>query len=551
MNITMNTANPYNMALDKNPANHVSLSPLSFLKRTAAIYPDRLAIIYGERRQTWAETAARCRRLASALQARGIGHGDTVAVMLPNVPAMLEAHFGIPMTGAVLNTLNTRLDAEAVAFQLEHGEAKALLTDREFARVMRAALDMLGRTDILVVDVEDDTAPPGENLGSVTYEALLAEGNPEHPWHLPADEWDAISLNYTSGTTGNPKGVVTHHRGAYLNSASNVISWNLPQHTTYLWTLPMFHCNGWCFPWTMALIAGTSVCLRRIDPAVIFSLIKAHHITHMCGAPIVYNLLISAPAKLRESLNHTVNGLIAGAAPPVAVIEGCEAAGINLTHVYGLTEVYGPAAICAKHDEWETLPIEDRARLNGRQGVPYALQEDVTVLDTMTMEPVPCDGVTIGEICFRGNVVMKGYLKNEKATAEAFAGGWFHTGDLAVRDASGYIKIKDRSKDVIISGGENISSVEVEDALFHHPAVMSAAVVAEPDPKWGEVPCAFVELKPGHELTQEELIEFCRQHLARFKVPKRVVFGELPKTSTGKVQKFVLRQQVKSASAIE
>ena len=546
----MTSINPYTLGLDKNAANHVSLSPLSFLRRAAAVYPHRTAVIYGEQRQTWAETDARCRRLASALAARGIGEGDTVAVMLPNVPAMLEAHFGIPMVGAVLNTLNTRLDAEAIAFQLQHGEAKALLTDREFSRVIAKALELAGR-DILVIDVEDETAPAGDNVGSMTYEQLLAEGDPAYEWTLPGDEWNAIALNYTSGTTGNPKGVVTHHRGAYLNAASNVISWNLPQHATYLWTLPMFHCNGWCFPWTMALIAGTSVCLRRIDPSVIFWLIKSHHVTHMCGAPIVYNMLISAPAKLREGLNHTVNGLIAGAAPPIAVIEGCEAAGINLTHVYGLTEVYGPAAVCAKQAEWDDLPLDERARLNGRQGVPYALQEAVTVLNPDTMEPVPCDGVTIGEICFRGNVVMKGYLKNEKATKEAFAGGWFHTGDLAVRDASGYIKIKDRSKDVIISGGENISSVEVEDALFHHPAVMSAAVVAEPDPKWGEVPCAFVELKADQHVTEEELIAFCREHIARYKVPKRIVFGELPKTATGKVQKFVLRERVKSASAIE
>ncbi|MFW9617324.1 acyl-CoA synthetase [Aquabacterium sp.] len=547
----MISINPYETGLDKNAANHVSLSPLSFLTRTARIYPNRVAIIYGDLRQTWAETDARCRRLASALIKHGVGKGDTVAVMLPNVPAMFEAHFGVPMTGAVLNTLNTRLDAEALAFQLTHGQAKVLLTDREYARVIRATLDLLGKHDLLVVDVEDELAPPGDRVGTLTYEALLAEGDPQYVWSLPEDEWDAISLNYTSGTTGNPKGVVTHHRGAYLNAASNVISWNMPQHTVYLWTLPMFHCNGWCFPWTMALIAGTNVCLRRIDPAAIFSLIRAHHITHMCGAPIIYNLMISAPAGLREGLTHTVNGLIAGAAPPVAVIEGCEAAGINITHVYGLTEVYGPAAVCAKHDEWQDLPLEERARLNGRQGVPYALQEDVTVLDTLTLQPVPCDGETIGEICFRGNVVMKGYLKNEKATEEAFAGGWFHTGDLAVRDASGYIKIKDRSKDVIISGGENISSVEVEDALYHHPAVMSAAVVAEPDEKWGEVPCAFVEVKPDHDVSQEDLIAFCREHLARFKVPKRIVFGTLPKTSTGKIQKYMLRQQMKSASAIE
>ena len=547
----MNIANPYNMGLDKTPANHVSLSPLSVLRRTARIYPDRVAIIHGHHRQTWAETEQRCLRLASALRQHGIGAGDTVAVMLPNVPAMIEAHFGVPMTGAVLNTLNTRLDADALAFQLEHGQAKVLLTDPEFGQVMRVALDMLGQHDILVIDVVDDLAPEGPRLGALDYEGFLAKGDPHHVWQLPDDEWNAISLNYTSGTTGNPKGVVAHHRGAYLNAVSNAVSWSMPQHAVYLWTLPMFHCNGWCFPWTLALMAGTSVCLRRVDPKLIFELIRQHRVTHLCGAPIVYNLMISAPADWRSGIEHPVHGLIAGAAPPAAVIEGCEAAGIQITHVYGLTEVYGPAAICAPQADWEALGLEERARLKGRQGVPYALQEDVTVLDPSTLQPVPCDGVTVGEVCFRGNVVMKGYLKNERATQEAFAGGWFHTGDLAVRDASGYIKIKDRSKDVIISGGENISSVEVEDALHHHPAVLSAAVVAEPDGKWGEVPCAFVELKPGHDSTPDEIIAFCREHLARFKVPKRVIFGPLPKTATGKIQKFVLRQQMKSASAIE
>jgi fatty-acyl-CoA synthase len=464
---------------------------------------------------------------------------------------MLEAHFGIPMTGAVLNTLNTRLDAEAIAFMLRHGEAKVLLTDREFSKVMSQALTMLGDDAPLVIEVEDDEAPAGAYLGQLNYEALLAEGDPAFAWHRPADEWDAIALNYTSGTTGNPKGVVTHHRGAYLNAASNVISWQLPHHATYLWTLPMFHCNGWCFPWTMALIAGTSVCLRRVDPALIYPLIRQHHITHMCGAPIVYSMLIHASADLRQGIEHTVHGLIAGAAPPAAVIEGCEAAGIALTHVYGLTEVYGPAAVCAKQESWAGLSIEERAMLNGRQGVPYPLQEDVTVLDPMTLQPVPADGETMGEIFFRGNVVMKGYLKNPAATEEAFAGGWFHTGDLAVMYPDGYVKIKDRSKDIIISGGENISSIEVEDTLCRHPAVMLAAVVAQPDEKWGEVPCAFVELKPGAVTTEADIVAFCREHLARFKVPKRVVFVGLPKTSTGKIQKFVLRNQVKSASAIE
>jgi fatty-acyl-CoA synthase len=544
-------ANPYAEGLDKNPANFVALSPLSYLARTAKVYPERLAMIYGKRRQTWGQTYARCCQLAGALAGRGIGPGDTVAAMLPNVPAMLEAHFGVPMTGAVLNTLNTRLDAEAISFMLQHGEAKVLLTDREFAPVIEKALVMLGGKRPLVIEVEDDTAPPGKHLGEVSYEAFLAQGDVKFAWKLPADEWDAISLSYTSGTTGNPKGVVTHHRGAYLNAASNALTWPMPHHATYLWTLPMFHCNGWCFPWTMALIAGTSVCLRRVDPALIFPLIREHHITHMCGAPIVYSMLINAPASLRDGITHTVQGLIAGAAPPAAVIEGCEHAGIDITHVYGLTEVYGPAAVCAKQESWADLPVEERARLNGRQGVPYPLQEDVTVLDPDTMEPVPADGETMGEIFFRGNAVMKGYLKNPVATHEAFAGGWFHTGDLAVMYPDGYVKIKDRSKDIIISGGENISSIEVEDILHKHPAVMLAAVVAKPDGKWGEVPCAFVELKLGAQATEADIIDYCRQHLARFKVPKRIEFVTLPKTSTGKIQKFVLRDQVKSTQAIE
>ena len=547
----MSRANPYDTGLDKNPANFVSLSPLSFIERAAMVYPDRLAVIHGRLRQTWAQTYGRCRRLASALARRGIGRGDTVAVMLPNVPAMVEAHFGVPMAGAVLNTLNTRLDAEAIAFMLQHGEAKLLLTDREFSAVVAKALALLDGPKPVVVDVEDELAPLGEALGQLDYEQLLAEGDPDFAWQLPADEWDAIALNYTSGTTGNPKGVVSHHRGAYLNAASNVITWNLPQHVVYLWTLPMFHCNGWCFPWTLALNAGTSVCLRRVDPALIFPLIREHRVSHMCGAPIVYSMLINAPAELRAGITHTVQGLIAGAAPPATVIEGCERAGIDITHVYGLTEVYGPAAVCAKQEAWASLSVEERAALKGRQGVAYPLQQAVTVLDPETLAPVPADGETMGEIFFRGNIVMKGYLKNPEATAEAFAGGWFHTGDLAVMHPDGYVKIKDRSKDIIISGGENISSIEVEDALHRHPAVMFAAVVAQPDAKWGEVPCAFVELKPGASATEQDITEHCKGLLARFKVPKRVVFGPLPKTSTGKIQKFVLRGAVKSASAIE
>ena len=547
----MSRANPYALGLERNAANHVALSPLSFLERAAFVYPRRPAIVYEGRTQDWRTTSTRCRRLASALARRGIGAGDTVAVMLPNVPAMFEAHFAVPMCGAVLNTLNTRLDAEAIAFMLEHGEARVLFTDREFAPIVGKALQMLGARAPLVIEVEDEAAPAGARLGDITYEQLVEEGDPQFAWQLPADEWDAIALNYTSGTTGNPKGVVTHHRGAYLNAANNVIAWNLANHPVYLWTLPMFHCNGWCFPWTMALVAGTSVCLRRVDPALIWALVREQQVTHLCGAPIVYSMLINAPAELRAGIDRPLHGLIAGAPPPAAVIEGCEAAGIVLTHVYGLTETYGPAAVCAQQVEWAALPAEERARLNGRQGVATPLQQAVAVLDPETMQPVPADGETIGEIFFRGNVVMKGYLKNPGATAEAFAGGWFHTGDLAVMHPDGYVKIKDRSKDIIISGGENISSVEVEDALHRHPAVMLAAVVALPDAKWGEVPCAFVELKPGREASEPELIEFCRSQMARFKVPKRIVFAELPKTSTGKIQKFQLRNRVKSASAIE
>jgi len=547
----MTRSNQYETGLDRNPANFVPLSPLSFIERTASVYPDRAALIHGARRQTWGETYQRCRRLAGALAAQGIGRGDTVAAMLPNVPAMFEAHFGVPMSGAVLNTLNTRLDAEAIAFMLQHSGASVLLTDREFSPVVEKALALLGGERPRLIEVRDALAPSGRELGEIDYESFLAAGDPAFAWQLPADEWDAIALNYTSGTTGNPKGVVYHHRGAYVNAASNVISWGMPQHSVYLWTLPMFHCNGWCFPWTMALNAGTGVCLRRVDPAQVFALIREHTVTHMCGAPIVYSMLINAADQLRHGIDHKIKGLIAGAAPPAAVIEGCERIGIDITHVYGLTETYGPAAVCAKQQEWAGLPLEERARLNGRQGVAYHLQQAIAVFDPLTMRPVPADGETMGEIFFRGNIVMKGYLKNPVATAEAFAGGWFHTGDLAVVQPDGYVKIKDRSKDIIISGGENISSIEVEDALHRHPAVLTAAVVAQPDPKWGEVPCAFVELKPDARVNDDELIEHCRTLLARFKVPKRIVFGTLPKTSTGKIQKFLLRQQVKSTSAIE
>ncbi|WP_412478201.1 acyl-CoA synthetase [Azonexus sp. IMCC34839] len=544
-------ANPYAVGLDQNPANYVPLSPLTFIERSAFIYPKRVSVIQGARQYTWKESYDRCRQLASALDARGIGKGDTVAVMLPNTNAMFECHFGVPMTGAVLNTLNTRLDAEAIAFMLTHGEAKVLITDPEFSKVVKGALELLEGPKPLVIDSLDPDYSEGEQLGEIDYEAFIAKGSPNFDWKLPENEWDAIALNYTSGTTGNPKGVVYHHRGAYLNAASNIISWGMPQHSVYLWTLPMFHCNGWCFPWTMAANAGTSVCLRRVDPALIFGLIKEHKVTHMCGAPIVYGMLINAPQELKDGIEHTVNGLIAGAAPPAAIIEGAQRMGFNITHVYGLTETYGPASVCAKQPEWEKLPIDLQAARNGRQGVRYHMQEAITVLDPVTMQPVPWDGETMGEIMFRGNLVMKGYLKNAKATDEAFAGGWFHTGDLAVVHSDGYVKIKDRSKDIIISGGENISSLEVEDVLYRHPAVVAAAVVAKPDEKWGEVPAAFIELKSGANCTQDEIIEHCRAHLARFKVPKQVVFGELPKTSTGKIQKYVLRQHANSALAIE
>jgi fatty-acyl-CoA synthase len=544
-------ANPYTIGLDKNAANYTPLSPLSFIERTATVYPQRTSVIHGMRRHTWDETYARCRRLASALAARGIGKNDTVAVMLSNTPEMLECHFGVPMAGAVLNTLNTRLDAEAIAFMLNHGEAKALITDREFSPTVAKALAQAGR-DMLVIDVDDpEYAGPGERLGRVEYEVFLASGDPAFAWQGPADEWDAISLNYTSGTTGNPKGVVYHHRGAYLNATSNIVSWGMPPHAVYLWTLPMFHCNGWCFPWTMAANAGTSVCLRRVEAKAILDAIRAHKVTHYCGAPIVHSMLINAPAEWRAGIDHKVSALVAAAPPPASMIEGMNRIGFDITHVYGLTETYGPAAVCAKHPEWNELPLEEQVRLNGRQGVRYHLQEGVTVMDPETMQPVPRDGETMGEIMFRGNITMKGYLKNPQATEEAFRGGWYHSGDLAVMHPDGYVKIKDRSKDVIISGGENISSVEVEDVLYRHAAVLAAAVVATPDPKWGEVPCAFIELKEGARATEAEFIEFCRERMARFKVPKKVVFGPLPKTSTGKIQKFVLREKAKSTQAID
>jgi fatty-acyl-CoA synthase len=542
-------ANAYDVGLGKNAANYVPLSPLSLLARTAYTYPRRVAVIHGDWQLTWGEVFARCRRLASALARRGIGAGDTVAAMLPNVPAMYEMHFGVAMAGAVLNTLNTRLDAETIAFMLEHAGAKVLVTDREFSATVERALAGL-RTRPLVIDVDDPQHEGGKHLGETDYEPFIAGGDPEFAWRLPEDEWDAISLNYTSGTTGNPKGVVYHHRGAYLNALSNIVSWGMPPHPVYLWTLPMFHCNGWCFTWTIAAAAGTNVCLRKVEAKTIFDLIRTHRVTHYCGAPIVHNLLINAPEEWKQGIGHKVSCLVAAAAPPAAVIEGMEKMGFDITHVYGLTETYGPAAVCAKHEQWDALPLEKRVEMNGRQGVWYHAQEHMTVIDPGTMQPVPRDGETMGEVVFRGNLTMKGYLRNEKATGEAFAGGWFHTGDLGVMQPDGYVKIRDRAKDIIISGGENISSLEIEDILYRHPAVMAAAVVAQPDAKWGEVPCAFVELKEGAQASEAEIIEHCRARLAHFKAPKCVVFGALPKTSTGKIQKYILRKQVKSASAI-
>jgi len=532
------------MHLDKNPANYTPLSPLSFLAKAAYIYPKRVATIHGDQRWTWAEVYSRSRRLASSLRRRGIGEGDTVAAMLPNVPAMFELHFGPAMIGAVLNALNTRLDAEAIAFMLEHGEAKVLFTDREFFPVIDKALKMTPKR-LLVIDVDDPQHMEGKSLGEKTYEAFLQEGDENFEWSLPADEWNAITLNYTSGTTGNPKGVVYHHRGAYLNAVSNILSWDMTRHPVYLWTLPMFHCNGWCFPWTIAAAAGTNVCLRKVDAKRIFDLIREHKVTHYCGAPIVHSSLINSPEGMKAGIRHKVSCYIAGAAPPVAVIEGMERMGFDLTHVYGLTETYGPASFCAKHEEWDGMTLEERARLNSRQGVACPMEEGLTVMDPKTMEPVPWDGETMGEIMIRGNIVMKGYLKNPAATDESFAGGWFHSGDLAVMDPDGYAKIKDRSKDIIISGGENISSIELEDVLYRHPAVLGAAVVAYPDEKWGEVPYAFLELKEGAEVTEKEMTAFCRERMARFKCPKKFIFSPLPKTSTGKILKYVLRKKAK------
>lgn len=531
--------------LPRTPANFVALSPLRYLERAAYIYPNQDAIIHGSRHISWRDTYKRCRQFAHQLQNLGVGKNDTVSVLLPNIPAMIEAHFAVPMAGAVLNTLNTRLDAKTLAFMLEHAESKVLLIDPEFANIAKEALALISQ-EIYIIDVADvEFDGESQSIGQIEYEAWLTQGDENFEWHLPQDEWDAISLNYTSGTTGNPKGVVYHHRGAYINAASNIIACGMTPRATYLWTLPLFHCNGWCFAWTIAANGGTNICLRKIDPELIYKLIDTHRVDYFCGAPIVLSMLINAPDEHKIKIEHRVEVMVAGAAPPAAIIEGMRNIGINVTHVYGLTETYGPSALCASQAGWSDLSIQEQAQLHSRQGVPYPLQDGMKVLDPETMQPVPNDGTTMGEIMFRGNIVMKGYLKNAEATAEAFAGGWFHTGDLAVCQPDGYAKITDRSKDVIISGGENISSLEVEEVLYQHPAILTAAVVAKPDPIWQEVPCAFIELKIGKTATPEEIIAYCKEHLARFKVPKDVVITEIPKTSTGKLQKFVLREWAK------
>jgi fatty-acyl-CoA synthase len=538
---------PYDIDLDRNPANFQSLTPLSFLARAAEVYPDTTAIVHGARSWNYRQFYSRARQLASALARRGIKRGDTVSVMLANTPALIEAHYGVPMTGAVLNALNTRLDAALIAFILDHADAKVLITDREFSNVVKEALARAKVKPLVVAYDDAEFTGAGERLGGLEYEELLGEGDAEFAWQIPNDEWDAISLNYTSGTTGDPKGVVYHHRGAYLLALGNVITCGMGKHPVYLWTLPMFHCNGWCFPWTLSIVAGTHVCLRAVRAAPIFDAIATRKVTHLCGAPIVMSTLLNAPAQEKKALPHVVEFVTAAAPPPEAVLAAMKAAGFNVTHVYGLTEVYGPACVNEWRREWDALPGAAQAAKKARQGVRYPVLEALDVLDPATMQPVPRDGETLGEVMFRGNVVMKGYLKNKSATEKEFAGGWFHSGDLGVIHPDGYIQLKDRSKDIIISGGENISSIEVEDALYKHPAVAAVAVVAKPDDKWGETPCAFVEFKPGASATAEELIAWCRSQLAAYKCPRHIVFTEIPKTSTGKIQKFKLREVAKGA----
>ena len=541
------TANPYSQHLDKNPANHQPLTPLTLLERSASVYPDHVAVIHGNMRLSYSQLYSRARRLASALAQRYIGPGDTVTVMLPNVPAMLEAHYGVPMTGAVLHSLNTRLDAAIIAFQLDHANTKVLITDREFSKLMKDALAQ-AKVKPIIIDYDDPEFPQsGDPLSWEDYERFIAKGDPNFAWRMPTDEWEAIALNYTSGTTGNPKGVVYHHRGAALMCYANTISTGMGKHPVYLWTLPMFHCNGWCFPWSVSTVAGTHVCLRWVRPKAMYDLITEHKVTHMCGAPIVMATLLNAPAHEKKAISHKVQLITAGAPPPAALLGAMTAAGFDVTHVYGLTETYGPAVINDWKSVWDSLPDEERAQKQARQGVRYPILEALTVLDPLTMERVPADGETLGEVMFRGNNVMKGYLKNPKATENSFAGGWFHSGDLGVLHPDGYIQLKDRSKDIIISGGENISSIEVEDVLYKHPAVQSCAVVAKHDEKWGETPCAFVELKPGMAATKEEIITWCQERLAKFKCPRHVVFAEVPKTSTGKIQKFKLREMTRDA----